>query len=235
MTSESARTRALQAQAERLQQQIDRQRADAQRAQQTAYYAGGGRYRQPGGNGGYLPRGNVTSGGVPIGAEVPANGGIVGGMPAGGAGADLRALEDRIAEVAYNRGPQVGDGNPNNLDGKALAPRFPQDLFYDDAGGVLYRYQLGSSGTGEWVEMALGGGTEALDFRIEAPTNTSYVLSAYQHYAVRIESLLGVSGATVSVSPGIGATADVGAAISVTVTGSTEGTPVLGSILLRRV
>jgi hypothetical protein len=78
--------------------------------------------------------------------------------------------------------------------------------------------------------------TEALDFRIDVPEATTYTLSAYQHYAVRIEALEGVSGATVATSPAIGATASVGDAISITVSGLPDPVvPVVGSILLRRV
>jgi len=78
--------------------------------------------------------------------------------------------------------------------------------------------------------------TEALDFSIEVPEATTYTLSPYQHYAVRVDALEGVSGATVTVSPAIGATAAVGTAISITVSGLPDPVvPVVGSILLRRV
>jgi hypothetical protein len=78
--------------------------------------------------------------------------------------------------------------------------------------------------------------TEALDFRIDVPEATTYILSAYQHYAVRIEALEGVSGATVATSPAIGDTAAVGDAISITVSELPDPVvPVVGSILLRRV
>jgi hypothetical protein len=78
--------------------------------------------------------------------------------------------------------------------------------------------------------------TEALDFRIEAPEEGGYTLSAYQHYAVRIEALEGVSGATVVTSPVVGGTAAVGSAISIEVSALADPVvPVLGSILLRRV
>lgn len=78
--------------------------------------------------------------------------------------------------------------------------------------------------------------TEALDFRIEVPEATTYTLSAYQHYAVRVDALEGVSGATVTVSPAMGDTAAVGTAISITVSGLPDPVvPVVGSILLRRV
>jgi hypothetical protein len=78
--------------------------------------------------------------------------------------------------------------------------------------------------------------TEALDFRIEAPEETTYILSAYQHYPVRIEALLGVSGATVVTSPAIGEVAAVGEPISITVSALADPVvPVVGSILLRRV
>jgi hypothetical protein len=79
---------------------------------------------------------------------------------------------------------------------------------------------------------------EALPFRIEASVveATTYTLDPYQHYAVRIEALEGVSGATVAVSPAVGEIADVGAEISITLSDITDPPEVvLGSILLRRV
>ena len=76
-------------------------------------------------------------------------------------------------------------------------------------------------------------GVETLDFRIEAPEDTTYVLAPYQHYAVRVEALQGVSGGTVVTTPALGTVAEVGTEISITISASTG--PVLGSILLRRV
>ena len=79
---------------------------------------------------------------------------------------------------------------------------------------------------------------ESMPFRIEASVVEAgtYTLDPYQHYAVRIEALEGVSGATVAVSPAVGEIADVGAEISITLSDITDPPEVvLGSILLRRV
>ena len=81
-------------------------------------------------------------------------------------------------------------------------------------------------------------GIEALPFRIEASVAeaTTYTLDAYQHYAVRVEALEGVAGATVAVSPAVGDVAAIGSAISITVSGVPDpAVEVVGSILLRRV
>ena len=78
--------------------------------------------------------------------------------------------------------------------------------------------------------------TEALDFRVEVPESTTYILSAYQHYAVRIEALEGVAGATVVTVPALGEIAAVGEAISITLSAVPDpAVAVTGSILLRRV
>ena len=78
-------------------------------------------------------------------------------------------------------------------------------------------------------------GVEAFPFRLDGQPDGTYVIDPYQDYRVRIESLNGVSGATVTVSPAVGEIAEIGSAISITVSGSTSGTPVLGKISLRRV
>jgi hypothetical protein len=76
---------------------------------------------------------------------------------------------------------------------------------------------------------------ETLDFRVEAPENTTYVLAPYQHYAVQVVALEGVSGGTVATTPAVGSVANIGSTISITVSGVSEDAPLLGSILLRRV
>ena len=78
-------------------------------------------------------------------------------------------------------------------------------------------------------------GVEAFPFRLDGQPDGTYVIDPYQDYRVRIESLNGVSGATVTVSPAVGEIAEIGSAISITVSGSESGTPVLGKISLRRV
>jgi hypothetical protein len=76
---------------------------------------------------------------------------------------------------------------------------------------------------------------EAFPFRLDGQPDGTYTIDPYQHYRVRIEALEGVTGATVTVSPTVGNVAEIGDAISITVSGSASGTPVLGSVLLRRV
>jgi hypothetical protein len=81
-------------------------------------------------------------------------------------------------------------------------------------------------------------GIEAMPFRIEASVAeaTTYTLDAYQHYAVRVEALEGVSGATVVTSPAIGETAAIGDPITITLSALPDPVvEVVGSILLRRV
>jgi len=221
-----AKNLALSAQVDRIRRQSNKRAADIQQAQSTAYYVGGGQYRKAGGNGGYRPAGVVTSGGVRQGQIVPANGGLVGGMPAGAAQTDLRALTEQLGVVAYNRGPQVGEEEPDTI-----APRYPQDLYHQQDTGTVYRYQLAEDEDGSWV--GFGGDTEAFPFRIEAPENQTYILDPYQHYPVRIEAVE-ATGAAVTVAPGVGNIAEVGSAISIMVDDSGSD-PVIGSIKLRRV
>lgn len=209
------------------------------RSTPTTLYRGNGQYSTLGASGGYAPAGSVTTGGVPVGAVVPSNGGIVSGMPAGNPDLSSRVafLEQRLAQVAQERGPQIGTGAPFDPDTSAATkqPRYPQDFYYDADAGALWQWQTSTeSESGTWIVVA--GVTEALDFRIEVPEATTYILSAYQHYAVRVDALEGVSGATVTISPAIGDTAAVGDAISITVSGLPDPVvPVVGSILLRRV
>jgi hypothetical protein len=229
----TAAARALAAQAQRLQQQVDARKQATADAQQTAFYQGQGEYSTLGADGGYRPRGNVTSGGVPIGGSVPANGGLVGGMPSAGDGDGdaIRALTERIAEVAQSSGPQIGIDNPNDAE---AAPRYPQDHYYQDGPGVLWQWRSTAAAVaGEWIVVC--GVVEAFPFRLDGQEDGTYVIDPYQDYPVLIESLNGVTGATVTVSPAVGSVAAVGSAISITVEGSESGTPVLGKLSLRRV
>jgi hypothetical protein len=226
--------RALEAQSTRLERDSQRQQRDQQQAQATAFYRGQGEYSTLGAEGGYRPRGTVTSGGVPVGQAVPANNGLVGGMPArdNGDPATVAQLQERLAQVAQERGPQIGEGNPND---NAAAPRYPQDHYYDTATGNLWQWQGATEDDpGEWI--ILCGTLEVLPFVWDSPEATTRVIDPYQHYPVRVEALLGVSGATVVTIPAVGDTAAVGDAISITVSGLPDPVvPVVGSILLRRV
>jgi hypothetical protein len=232
----SAAERALERQAARLQETIVRRQKAVAEAQATAFYRGNGQYSTLGAAGSYRPRGTVTSGGVPIGQSVPANGGLVGGMPAGvnGDPAAIVQTNERLATVAQERGPQLGSGNPNDT---AATPRYPQDHYYDTTTGNLWQWQPAEGETpGTWIPVA--GSTEALPFRIEADVveATTYTLDPYQHYPVRVEAVEGVTGATVTTTPAIGEVAAVGDAISITLSALPEpAVVVLGSILLRRV
>lgn len=221
--------RALDTQTRRLERSVEQRQQQQQQARTTAFYRGARQFSTLGAAGGYRPRGSVTSGGVPIGQAVPANNGLVGGMPAGSLErVALTQSPEQITRIAQERGPQIGTGDPNT---NGNTPRYSQDLYYDQVTGVLWIWEPTEEA---WVIQSAP--SEALDFRIEVPEATTYTLSAYQHYAVRVDALEGVSGATVTVSPAIGATAAVGTAISITVSGLPDPVvPVVGSILLRRV
>jgi hypothetical protein len=134
--------------------------------------------------------------------------------------------------ILQERGPQIGDGNPND---NAAAPRYPQDHYYDTATGNLWQWQGATEDDpGEWI--ILCGTLEVLPFVWDSPEATTRVIDPYQHYPVRVEALLGVSGATVVTIPAVGDTAAVGDAISITVSALPDPVvPVVGSILLRRV
>jgi len=156
--SQSAAARALAAQSVGLTQSQQQQQATQQRAQQTAIYAGDGNYRTLGGAGGYRPQGRVTSGGAPVGARVPANGGLMGGMPAGqrgDSGGDIEVTE-RLATVALERGWQVGDADPNAV-GAVVNARYPQDQYLRLPERVLYYWRATVGDVpGAWVPTAEG-------------------------------------------------------------------------------
>lgn len=127
-------------------------------------------------------------------------------------------------------------------DGALVGLRLPVQRFGDSQTSVVDAKpaRSDSAGSATTVETATRDvvsllGVETLDFRIEAPEDGGYVLAPYQHYAVRVEALEGVTGGTVTTSPEIGEVAAIGSAISITVSGSDSGTPCLGSILLRRI
>jgi hypothetical protein len=136
--SQSARDRAIAAQTQNLEATNARQQRNATAAQGQAIYRGGGEFSTLGADGGSRPQGNVTSGGVPVGGVVPNAGGLVGGMPAPGDGdaAGLKLLGERVAAVAFERGPQVGTAmpTPNLVDASNestdVAPRYAQDRYY---------------------------------------------------------------------------------------------------------
>lgn len=232
-TIRPATVRALEAQSQGLERSTQQRQQNQQQAQATAFYRGQGNYSTLGAEGGYRPRGTATSGGVAIGQAVPANGGIVGGMPAGNEGnpAALAQTTERLANVAQERGPQIGEGNPNDLN---TSPRYPQDHYYDSVTGNLWQWQAATeTDPGVWI--VLCGVTEALPVVWDSPENTTKVIDPYQHYAVRIEAVEGVSGGTITVTPAVGEVAEIGDPISITVADSNPGTPLLASILLRRV
>ena len=127
-------------------------------------------------------------------------------------------------------------------DGALVGLRLPVQRFGDSQTSVVDAKPAwsDSAGSATTVETATRDvvsllGVETLDFRIEAPEDVEYVLAPYQHYAVRVEALEGVTGGTVTTSPGIGEIAAIGSAISITVSESDPETPCLGSILLRRI
>jgi hypothetical protein len=153
--SQSARDRAIAAQVSNLEQTNARQQRNATAAQGQAIYRGGGEFSTLGGDGGSR-RTNITSGGVPIGAVVPNAGGLVGGMPAPGDGdaQSLKLLGERVAAVAFERGPIAGNGDPNALE---IAPRYPQDQYWaaDTRSLWQWRATVGEE-LGEWEIIATG-------------------------------------------------------------------------------
>ena len=130
MASQPITGRVLNTQQQRLEQQRISQDDSASQAQQSAIYAGGGNYRTIGAAGSYRPKGTVTSGAVPIGQAVPANNGLVGGMPAsfGGDAQAIRDLRERLAQVAEERGFQAWQGDPNTQ-GQSESPLAARYLF----------------------------------------------------------------------------------------------------------
>lgn len=177
--SQSAKAAALSAQTQRLESTTARQRQDNTAAQNQAIYRGGGLYSSLGADGGSRPRGNITSGGVPVGGVVPANGGLVGGMPApfGGDAAALKLIEERVSDVAFERGPQIGTNRPtpNLLDASAgaadTAPRYPQDRYFQTSTRQTWQWVDGGAGEGYWDVAAE---SDLLPIGIEAPAVQFY-------------------------------------------------------------
>lgn len=226
-TVRPATVRALEAQTRGI-ERSDSQRQQAQaQAQATAFYRGNGQYSSLGANGSYRPRGTVTSGGVPIGQVVPANGGLVGGMPAGGNGSPstVAQLAERLAVVAQERGPQIGEGNPND---QSARPRYPQDHYYDSDSGNLWQWQPETElDPGVWI--LLNGVIEQIDVAIDVPANRSYLIVYSQRYPCRIEALHkpATTNYTIAISPAVGETVEVEGQITLTLSGipDAEGDP----------
>jgi hypothetical protein len=161
-------------------------------------------------------------------------------MPAGANGdiAALTATTERLATVAQERGPQVGDGNPNDI---AATPRYPQDHYYDSLTGNLWQWQGATEDeVGIWI--ILSGVVEQIDVAIDEPKNRSHTITQYQSYPCRIEALHqpGVSY-TVAIAPAVGEAVDLGGTITLSLSGIPDGeddpaTPPLSvSIATRRI
>jgi len=146
---------------------------------------------------------------------------------------EMQRLQNLVDGLYKGRGPILGSGEPP----ENVAGRYPRDFYVDSESNQPYWwYPAVEDEPSHWEPM--GTATESMPFRIEPAVadNGSFVLDPYQHYAVRIEALQGVSGATVAVSPAIGSVASVGEAISITLSGVPDPAVVVaGSILLRRV
>jgi len=176
--------RALQLNAERLQQDINATQSQRQRGQQIAVADGAGNFRQPGGEGGYR-RSIYTSGAIPNGQVVPASPAGVGGMPAS-FGIDpetIRALQERAARIDLTAGVQVTATHPNDQDGddagRILAPRRAGDsALYQ---GVVYYWD---ETEGQWL-----GAVEELTVAVASPAVQQYPAIGSSPYRRRIESL----------------------------------------------
>ena len=182
----------IRTQTERLERQQERRDRSRSKAGQTAFYEGSGNYRRLGGDGGYRPRGIVTSGGIPVGARTPANDNLIGGMPAGDFGLNLRAIEDRIAEVSAASGPQIGDPNPNDLagdgSGQKASPRYPQDHYYQSSTGTLWQWRTSTEeDEGEWE--VISAVKNLVTVGIASPAVQQYPVIGLNDIERRIESL----------------------------------------------
>lgn len=182
MASQPITGRVLNTQQQRLEQQRISQDDSASQAQQSAIYAGGGNYRTIGAAGSYRPKGTVTSGAVPIGQAVPANNGLVGGMPAsfGGDAQAIRDLRERLAQVAEERGFQAWQGDPNKQgqSESPLAARYLFDRYLDrDTMTLYYWQQSGATTGGKWIPVA--SGLDSLSGGIETPAVKQYPLITY--------------------------------------------------------
>jgi hypothetical protein len=192
MATQPITSRVLNSQQQRLEGQQASQSASADQAQRTAIYDGGGNYRTVGAAGSYRPKGTVTSGGVPVGQAVPANNGLVGGMPAsfGGDAQAIRDLRERLAQVAEERGLQVLTGDPNTQgQGETpLAARYLFDRYLDRDTMTLYYWQQSGANTGgKWIPVA--SGLDSLSGGIETPAVKQYPLITYNDEPRKIMAL----------------------------------------------
>jgi hypothetical protein len=231
--------RVIQGQTDRLSRQQARQENQQAKAEDTLIYDGAGNYRTVGASGSYRPKGSVTSGGVSPGTIVPANGGLVGGMPAGDRGIDplaFRSLEERVAEVGAASGPQIGTGNPNEADPIPTA-RYPQDHYYDASTGNLWQWRATEGATaGEWI--ILCGALEQIDVAIDLPKNRAYRCVQSQRYPCTIVALhIPTVAYTISIAPTVGADVALGGTITLTLSGvpGGEDEPLSVSIETRRI
>ena len=126
-----------------------------------------------------------------VGQAVPANGGLVGGMPAsfGGDAQAIRDLRERLAQVASERGLLSWFGPPTNsgAEGTTAAPRYRNDRYFDRDGQTLYCYQQTSVDSGEWLPVA--SGRDSLNGGIESPEVKTYPLITYNDIPRKIEAL----------------------------------------------
>lgn len=169
-----ATSRALAANTQRLERQQNQQGQSS-----LAIYRGGGEFSTLGADGGYRPRGDITSGGRPIGAVVPSNGGLMGGMPAPGSDdGRLQALQERMGEVAQQVGPQVGAERPtpNEIDETDpetdVFPRYRGDRYFQTTTRRTWQWASSTdTDPGYWFVAAE---PDFLPVAIESPTVQQY-------------------------------------------------------------
>lgn len=127
-------------------------------------------------------------------------------------------------------------------DGALVGLRLPVQRFGDSQTSAVSAppSRSDSAGSATTVETATRDvvsllGVETIDIRIDSPADESYTIAPYQHYAVRVDAVEGVSGGTITTTPAIGSIAAIGDPISIAIAGSDPSTPFLASILLRRI
>jgi hypothetical protein len=187
-----AASRALAANTQRLERQQARQERAAR--QNIAIYRGGGEFSTLGGNGGYRPRGDVTSGGRPIGAVVPNSGGLMGGMSAGVDGdGGLQLLQERLGEVAQQIGPQTGVAipTPNEIDEADpetdVFPRYRGDHYFQTTTRQTWQWEPSTdSDAGYWFVAAED---DLLPVAIESPAVQQYPALIVDIVRWRIEAV----------------------------------------------
>lgn len=198
--SQSARDRALATQTQGLERDRQRQQQQAQTAQATAFYRGGGEYSTLGAEGGYRPRGTVTSGGAATGARVPSNNGLMGGMPApiGGDDEALLVTAERLGNVALERGPQVGSHRPtpNLIDERNFEtdvfPRYPQDRYYQTTTRQTWQWAPATD-TDEGYYWDVAAPADLLPVGVESPAVEQYPALVGNDVRRRIESVFAVN------------------------------------------